>query len=649
MPPARGQGQSQRVSQQWNGGRTAGERKRPSVTDPGIRSGPLPQVRKGRPAADGDDRAPEGKWRPETSQLREGRRVAPSRGDVIEAEVADVNGRAAGKVMLEAIEVELAQEAGIFARVACAGVVDPELGDYAVSDPCCGEGSGGVRGPLLCASGTRKVWRDGSGSALREVDSFARRSRGRGVDAESAEASRRTSRGLRPEIAEAGPAFFGPTGGEGLEAHVAALAGELGLDPPVSLIEPKILNAPRSSQLEGRNGDLTPRGEAWGPSGRNKDVESRMSRDILPSAAYWTPPTASTPLVSAQDPPLEMVLQEKLKEARARLSRKRQGRTSSVGREGTRTDGRRLGNGGSGESTEEMQQRDPGGHEEEEPKRARPLKQANGGVQQQRRRPRKRRRVQGEAHCRHEARSASPLRPDHDAPPPGTSSRGLRRGGRGASDSPGGCLPRDSSEAECWEQAQFQNSSRVAVVSRSRRLADARSSGECRRRPDPEVSRELRHWRKGDGQSHAISKSRSGSLDSAIWSAGSDDQSRTGPSPSAPRSVEAEPKAGPRGERAAFARDQSWKSAVEEEEPRADRQRGQQNTKWRRSDPRRISRQPGPRRAKRPKQGKAKQVAVKGKAAPLVVCGAQRASLAEVNLGKELAPHSIFMERSWCS
>ena len=29
-----------------------------------------------------------------------------------------------------------------------------------------------------------------------------------------------------------------------------------------------------------------------------------------------------------------------------------------------------------------------------------------------------------------------------------------------------------------------------------------------------------------------------------------------------------------------FARDQRWKSAVEEEEPRADRQRGQQNTKW---------------------------------------------------------------------
>ena len=189
------------------------------------------------------------------------------------------------------------------------------------SDPWCGEGSEGVRGPLLCASGTRKVWRDGSGSALREVDSFAR-------EKHSWE-STRNQRRRAEEPAEVkgqrlprlGRPLFGPTGGEGLEAQVAALAGELGLDPPMRQIEPKNLNAPRSSQLEGRDGDLTPRGEAWGPSGRNKDVESRMSRDILPSAAYWTP-SASTPLVS----PLEMVLQEKLKEARARLSRKRRGR-----------------------------------------------------------------------------------------------------------------------------------------------------------------------------------------------------------------------------------------------------------------------------------------------------------------------------------
>ena len=38
-----------------------------------------------------------------------------------------------------------------------------------------------------------------------------------------------------------------------------------------------------------------------------------------------------------------------------------------------------------------------------------------------------------------------------------------------------------------------------------------------------------------------------------------------------------------------LARDQRWRSAVEEEEPRAERQRGQEDGRWRRSDPRGIS------------------------------------------------------------
>ena len=60
-------------------------------------------------------------------QLREERGAVPSRGDVTEAKIADASGRAAEKVMLEALEVEPAQEAGSFARVACSGVVDPKL------------------------------------------------------------------------------------------------------------------------------------------------------------------------------------------------------------------------------------------------------------------------------------------------------------------------------------------------------------------------------------------------------------------------------------------------------------------------------------------------------------------------------------------
>ena len=35
--------------------------------------------------------------------------------------------------------------------------------------------------------------------------------------------------------------------------------------------------------------------------------------------------------------------------------------------------------------------------------------------------------------------------------------------------------------------------------------------------------------------------------------------------------------------------------------------------------------------------------------APLVVCGGQRASLADGHLDKELPPHSVYMERCWGS
>ena len=113
------------------------------------------------------------------------------------------------------------------------------------------------------------------------------------------------------------------------------------------------------------------------------------------------------------------------------------------------------------------------------------------------------------------------------------------------------------------------------------------------------------------------------------------------------------PRQDPEEKERPFARDQRWKSAVEEEEePRADRQKRPTKRKMEKERPPGgpAAKQPGlMRRAERPEQGKAKQVAVKGKAAPLVVCGAQRASLAEVHLGQELPPHSVYMERSWCS
>ena len=80
-----------------------------------------------------------------------------------------------------------------------------------------------------------------------------------------------------------------------------------------------------------------------------------------------------------------------------------------------------------------------------------------------------------------------------------------------------------------------------------------------------------------------------------------------------------------------LARDQRWRSAVEEEKPRADRQKGREGRKMGEERPPEGSavEQPGPRRSERPEQGKGKQVAVAGEVAPLEVCGAQRASLAE--------------------
>ena len=85
-------------------------------------------------------------------QLREGRGAVPSRGDVIEVKTADVSGRAAVKLMLEALKVKPAQEAGIFARVACSGVVDPELANYAVQVL-----QGAKRRERLCTAGSGQL------------------------------------------------------------------------------------------------------------------------------------------------------------------------------------------------------------------------------------------------------------------------------------------------------------------------------------------------------------------------------------------------------------------------------------------------------------------------------------------------------------
>ena len=85
---------------------------------------------------------PEGKCRPEaillakvraspSSTVMKGEGAVPSQGDVIEAKTVDASGRAA-EVILEALELEPAQEAGMFTRVVWSGIDGPELGNYAV-------------------------------------------------------------------------------------------------------------------------------------------------------------------------------------------------------------------------------------------------------------------------------------------------------------------------------------------------------------------------------------------------------------------------------------------------------------------------------------------------------------------------------------
>ena len=120
--------------------------------------------------------------------------------------------------------------------MACSGV-DPELANYAVQVL----GMGKERKEFvvhLCAHQDPGRCEE-TGAALHCGEwAVVPGGAGRGVDGESAEASAKTGRGLRPEIAEAGPALFGPMDGERLGAQVALLADELGLDPPATPMEP---------------------------------------------------------------------------------------------------------------------------------------------------------------------------------------------------------------------------------------------------------------------------------------------------------------------------------------------------------------------------------------------------------------------------
>ena len=106
------------------------------------------------------------------------------------------------------------------------------------------------------------------------------------------------------------------------------------------------------------------------------------------------------------------------------------------------------------------------------------------------------------------------------------------------------------------------------------------------------------------------------------------------------------PRERPEEEERFQARHHRWRSAVEEEQPRADRQRIREEGRVRGNGPHSGPRteEPSPKRERR-EQRKAKEIAEPVEQARLIVCGAERASISD--LTKKLPPNSVYMGRSW--
>ena len=247
-----------------------------------------------------------------------------------------------------------------------------------------------------------------------------------------------------------------------------------------------------------------------------------------------------------------------------------------------------------------------------------------------------------------EAGSAASLRAGNDAPPPGATSRGLRDGRRSAGERSGGCQSLDCSEAECREQARVQKHSRIAVFCRSRVSADAWSSGECRRRPDPEIPRS---GSGGTGGREMVTRTssrtaaRCRSVDSVIWSPGTYVQSRARLSPIEPKPEDTESQAKARGGRAAPGPPPSLeeRSRRRTTQSRSPEDPGGRTNERERSPSGPGTKKPSPKRERR-EQRKTKQVAEPAEQARLMVCGAERASMSDLN--KKLPPNSVYMGRS---
>ena len=118
----------------------------------------------------------------------------------------------------------------IFARVVCTGVADMELADDAVQFLGMGKDRKEFMVHLCMPQGPGRCEETGAALHIGKW-SVVPGEADRGVGGASVERREMTETGQGPEIAEAGPALFGPIDSEGRGAQVATLAGELGLDP----------------------------------------------------------------------------------------------------------------------------------------------------------------------------------------------------------------------------------------------------------------------------------------------------------------------------------------------------------------------------------------------------------------------------------
>ena len=338
-------------------------------------------------------------------QLREGGGKTPSQGDVIEAEIPDASGRPVGKVLLEALEVNPTEKSGIFARVVCTAGYGAR--GLRRSGSWNGEGPEGVHGSPLHTSGTWKVRRDRSCSSYWEVVSCPRRSRSRsrrGICGKKRNDRDRPRAGncrswASPFRTDRRRRAGGPSCDSGRRA---------GFGPALETDERNEFERAKEPSLRKQTWRSQPARRRWRTKWRREGGEE--SNGKVCATVARVPDSSGNESATCFSPKRYPSCGIKRKDERgASAFRTKAPRPEmdarSAGGEGTRIDGRRIGNGRTGQSAEERPGRESRRHGKEQPTKARPrgqenkefvLKPRKGSIQQHRRGPGERRRIQSE-------------------------------------------------------------------------------------------------------------------------------------------------------------------------------------------------------------------------------------------------------------